>query len=71
LQHKIGGDLTKKHGYINVNQEFTRCGYLYNILPLFGGLEGSLTFSPLVSYTMKHTHTSQKATIARGWKRDG
>jgi hypothetical protein len=37
--------------------------------PLFGGLEGSLTFSPLLSYTMKHTNTSQKATIA--WERDG
>jgi hypothetical protein len=34
-------------------------------------LEGSLTFSPLLSYTMKHTHTSQKAIMARGWERDG
>ncbi len=49
----------------------TRCGNHHNILPLFGGLEGSLTFSPLLSYTMKHTHTSQKTTIARGWERDG
>jgi hypothetical protein len=31
----------------------------------------SLTFSPLLSYSMKHTHTSQKATIARWWERDG
>jgi hypothetical protein len=37
-----------------------------NILPLFRGLERDLTFSPLLSYTMKHTHTSQKITIARG-----
>jgi hypothetical protein len=29
-----------------------------------------LSFSPLLSYTMKHTHTSQKATMARGWERD-
>jgi hypothetical protein len=54
------------HGCINENQEFTRCGNRHNILPLFGGLEGSLTFSSLLSYTMKHTHTSQKATMARG-----
>jgi hypothetical protein len=44
----------------------TRCGNHHNILPLFGGLDGSLTFSPLLSYTMKHTHTSQKGTIDRG-----
>jgi hypothetical protein len=54
-----------------MNQEFTRCGNRNNILSIFGGLEGSLTFSPLLSYTMKHTHTSQKATMARGWERDG
>jgi hypothetical protein len=62
---------SKKHGSINANQEFTRCGNHHNILPLFGGLEGSLTFSPLLSYIMKHTHTSQKATMARVWERDG
>jgi hypothetical protein len=45
---------------------FTRCENRHNILPLFGGLEGSLTLSHLLSYTMKHTHTSQKATMARG-----
>jgi hypothetical protein len=33
-------------------------------------LEGSLTLSPL-SYIMKHDHSSQKATMTRGWKRDG
>jgi hypothetical protein len=71
LQHKIGDDLTQTHSYINVNQEFPRCGNHHNILPHFAGFEGSLTFSPLLSYTMKHTHTSQKATIARGWERDG
>jgi hypothetical protein len=49
LQHKIGDDLTQKHSYIDANQEFTRCGNWHNILPLFGGLEGSLTFSPLLS----------------------
>jgi hypothetical protein len=48
------------------NQTSIRCGKSHNILPLFGGLERSLTFSPLPSYTMKLTHTSQKATIARG-----
>jgi hypothetical protein len=53
-----------------VNQEFTRCGNRHNILLLFGGLEGSFTFSPLLSYTMKYTHTSEKATLARGWERD-
>jgi hypothetical protein len=67
----IGDDLTQKHGYIDANQEFTRCGNSHNNLPLFGGFEGSLTFSPLLSYTMKHTHTSQKATMARGWKMNG
>jgi hypothetical protein len=44
LQHKIGYDLTQKHGYIDANKEFTRCGNHHNILPLFRGLEGSLTF---------------------------
>jgi hypothetical protein len=24
----------------------------------------------LLSYTMKHTHTSQKAIMARGWEED-
>jgi hypothetical protein len=58
LQHKIGDDLTKTHIYIDADQESTRCGNYYNIVPLFGGFEESLTFSPLLSYTMKHTHTS-------------
>jgi hypothetical protein len=70
LQHNIGDDLTQKYSYIDANQEFTWCKNWHNILPLFGGLEGSLTFSPLISYTMKHIHTSLKATIARGWERD-
>jgi hypothetical protein len=52
------------------NQTSTRCGNHHNILPLFGGLEGSLIFSPFLSYTMKHIHTSQKATMAREWERD-
>jgi hypothetical protein len=68
LQHNIEDDLTQKYGYIDANQEFTRCGNHHNILPLFGELEGSLTFSLLPSYTMKHTHTSQKAAMARGGK---
>jgi hypothetical protein len=58
FQHIERGDLIHTHGCIDVNQEFTRCGNDPNILPLFRGLEGSLTFSPLLSYTMKHTHTS-------------
>jgi hypothetical protein len=58
LQHNIGDDLTQKYGYIDANQEFTRCENGHNILPLLGGLEGSLTFSPLLSYIMKHGHTS-------------
>jgi hypothetical protein len=71
LQHKVGDDLTQKHDYIDANQEFIQCGNHHNILLLFGGLEGSLTSSPLLSYTMKHTHTSQKETMVRGWERDG
>jgi hypothetical protein len=71
LLPKIRSDLTKTHRCSDVNQEFIRCGNRHNILSLFGGVERSLTFSPLLSYTMKHTHTSQKATIARGWERDG
>jgi hypothetical protein len=71
LQHKIGDDFTQTHRCIDATQEFTRYGNRQNILSLFGGLEASLTFSPLLSYIMKHTHTSQKATIARGWERDG
>jgi hypothetical protein len=70
LQHKIADDFTQKHRCIDVNQEFTWCGNYDNNLPLFGGLEGSLTFSHLLSYTMKHTHTSQKATMSRGWEMD-
>jgi hypothetical protein len=61
----------QKHCYIDANQEFPRCGNHQNILPPFGGLEGYLTFSPLLYYTMKHTHSSQKETMARGWERDG
>jgi hypothetical protein len=71
FQHKIWDDLIQKHSYIDLNQESTRCENHHNILPIFGGLEGSLTFSPHLSYTMKHTHTSQKATMATGWERDG
>jgi hypothetical protein len=52
------------------NQTCTRYGNYHNILPLFGGLERSLTFSPLLTYTMKHAHTSQKATMVRGWEWD-
>jgi hypothetical protein len=66
LLHKIGDDFTQTHRCIHANQKFTRCRNRHNILPLFGGLEWSLTFSPVLSYTMKHTHTTQKATIARG-----
>jgi hypothetical protein len=66
FQHRIGDDLIQKHNYIDANKESTRCGNRHNILPLFGGLERSLTFSPHFSYTMKHTHTYQKANIARG-----
>jgi hypothetical protein len=44
----------------------TRFGNRHKIHPLLGGLEGSLTFSPLLTYTMKHIHTSQKETMAKG-----
>jgi hypothetical protein len=71
FQHIEIGDSIQTHGCIVANQGFTRCGNRHNILPLFGGLEGSLTFSPLLSYTMKLIHTSQKTTMARGWERDG
>jgi hypothetical protein len=64
-------DSIEAHICIDANQGLTRCGSHPNILPFFGGLERSLTFSPLISYTMKHTHTSQKATTTRGWERDG
>jgi hypothetical protein len=70
LQHNIGDDLTQKHNYIGANQEFTMCRNHHNILPLFKELEGSLTFSPLLSYTMKYAHISQKPTMASGWERD-
>jgi hypothetical protein len=62
---------THKDQLYSENQTSIRCGNWHNILPLIGGLKGSLTFSPLLSYTMKHIHTSQKATMARGWERDG
>jgi hypothetical protein len=65
FQHIERGDSIQTHGCIDANQDFTRCGNHDNILPLFEGLEGSLTFSHLLS------HTSQNATIARGWERDG
>jgi hypothetical protein len=63
--------LTQTHECIDANQEFTRCENYHNLLPLFEGLKGSLTFSPLLSYTMKHTHTSQKVTMTREWERNG
>jgi hypothetical protein len=44
LQLKEGDDLTQKDNYIDVNQEFTRCGNHPNIIPLFERLERSLTF---------------------------
>jgi hypothetical protein len=47
-----------------------RCENHHNVISLFRGLKGSLSFSPLLTYTMKHTHTSQKATMTRGWERD-
>jgi hypothetical protein len=47
-----------------------KCENHHNIFSLFGGLEGSLTISALLSYTMKHAHTSQKVTVARGYERD-
>jgi hypothetical protein len=71
FQHIERGDSIQTHRCIDANQEFIRCGNHNNILPLFGELEGSLTLSPLLSYTMKHTLTSQKTTMARGWERDG
>jgi hypothetical protein len=52
------------------NQMSTRCGNWYNIVPLFRGLDESLTFFSLLSYTMKHTHTSQKVTMTTGWEMD-
>jgi hypothetical protein len=44
----------------------TRCGNHHNILPLFGGLDESLTFSPFLTYTMKHTHIVKKQLWLRG-----
>jgi hypothetical protein len=58
LQHMIGDDLTQAHTYIDANQEFTKCGNIHNILPLFGGLEGSHTFSPLLHHEA-HPHLSK------------
>jgi hypothetical protein len=43
LQLKIGEDLAQTHGYIDANQEFTRCRNHPNILLLFGRSERSLT----------------------------
>jgi hypothetical protein len=60
FQHIERGDSIQTHRCINANQEFTKCGNHLNILPLFGGLKGSLTFSSLLTYTTKHTHTSQR-----------
>jgi hypothetical protein len=71
FQHIERVDSIQTHGCIDANQEFTRYGNHHNILPLFGGLEKYLTFSLLLSYTMKHTHTSQNTTIAKGLERDG
>jgi hypothetical protein len=57
LQQKIGDDLTQTHSNIDVNQEFTRCRNHHDILPLFRGLEVSLTFSPLLHHEA-HPHLS-------------
>jgi hypothetical protein len=63
LQLKIGDDLTVKHGYIDANQEFTRCRNHSNILPLFAGLGISLT-SLLSSLRLHeaHSHLSEMKT---------
>jgi hypothetical protein len=62
--------LTHKDQLYWENQTSIRCENHHNMLALFERLEKSLTFSPLLSYTMKHNHTSQKETMARGWERD-
>jgi hypothetical protein len=59
-----------KKSVILIESTSTRCGNCHNMLPHFRGLVRSLTFSPFLTYTMKHTHTSQKTTMARGWERD-
>jgi hypothetical protein len=66
FQHKIGDDFIQTHECIDKNQKFISCENCHNILPLFREFEGSLTFSPHISYSMKHTHISQKATMGRG-----
>jgi hypothetical protein len=63
FQHIERGDSIQTHGCIDANQEFIRYGNHHNILPLFGGLEESLTFSPLLSYTTRHTHTPLKKQL--------
>jgi hypothetical protein len=62
LQHEEGDDSIQKHNYIDVNQEFTRCGNHPNILPLFGRLGRSFT-SLLSSLRHEaHPHLSKMKT---------
>jgi hypothetical protein len=59
LYHKIWDNLTQTHNYIDANQEFTMCENHHNILPLFGGLEGSLTLSSPLLHHEAHPHRSK------------
>jgi hypothetical protein len=73
LQHNIGDDLTKKHSYILMRiknlQGVKTITTSSHSLKDWRDLSLSLLSSPLISYTMKYTHTSQKATMARRWER--
>jgi hypothetical protein len=60
LQHEEGDDSIQKHNYVDVNQEFTRCGNHPNILPLFGKLGEISHFSPFFSKTWSTPTPSKK-----------
>jgi hypothetical protein len=66
LQHNIRDDLTQKARIYWCISRVYKVQKPPQHPRLFGELEGSLTFSLVLSYTMKHTHTSQKVTMARG-----
>jgi hypothetical protein len=62
LQLKVRDDLTSKHYYIDVNQEFTWCENHPNIISLFGRLGRSL-ISLLSSLRHEaHPHLSKMKT---------
>jgi hypothetical protein len=62
---QLGDEIHAERSAILIESNVYKMWKLPQHPALFRELEGSLTFSHFLSYTMKHTHTSQKATMSR------